>query len=206
MSTITLSHDLQNGTTADADEVMENFNDIINECNGSLDGDNISSSAALSIASLTTSGNGTIGGTLAVTGAQTFTGNTTLSGTLIVTGAQTYTGASTFNGGIIGTPETYTPAASATATLNLALGNEHRITMPAGNITIAISNETDGQKFIIDIKQDSVGSRTVTWFAGISWADGSAPTLTTTALKTDTFGFKVQGTDLYFGYVVGQNI
>lgn len=48
MATITLTNDLTNGSTADADEVMENFEDIQNECNGSLDGDNISSSVSLS--------------------------------------------------------------------------------------------------------------------------------------------------------------
>jgi hypothetical protein len=100
----------------------------------------------------------------------------------------------------------YTPAAAGTATLNLTTGNIHAITMPAGNITIAISNEAVGQCFMIEITQDDVGSRTVTWFDTIKWADGSAPTLTTTADKRDSFGFRVTGTDTYDGYVVGQNI
>lgn len=104
------------------------------------------------------------------------------------------------------TPQTYTPAGAATATLDLSTGNEHRITMPAGNITIAISNETNGQKFLVSILQDSGGSRTVTWFSTIKWAGGSAPTLTTTGNKRDVFGFIVTGTDTYDGFVVGQNI
>ena len=78
--------------------------------------------------------------------------------------------------------------------------------MPAGNITIAISNETNGQYFAIDITQDGGGSRTVTWFTTIKWADGSAPTLTTTGSKRDSFGFKVTGTDTYDGFIIGQNI
>ena len=120
--------------------------------------------------------------------------------------AQTITAVKTFSAGVIGTSQTYTPSAAGTATLDLALGNEHRITMPAGNITIAISNETNGQKFIISILQDGTGSRTVTWFTTIKWAGGSAPTLTTTANKRDTFGFIVTGTDTYDGFVVGQNV
>lgn len=104
------------------------------------------------------------------------------------------------------TPVTSTPEAGATDTLDLSTGNEFRITMPAGNITIAISNETSGQKFIISILQDGTGSRTVTWFSTIRWAGGSAPTLTTTASKRDVFGFIVTGTDTYDGFVVGQNI
>jgi hypothetical protein len=104
------------------------------------------------------------------------------------------------------TPQTYSPSAAGTATLNLALGNQHLITMPAGNITIALSNEKTGLPFIVSITQDSVGSRTVTWFTTIKWAGGSAPTLTTTANKRDTFGFIVTGSSTYDGFVVGQNI
>jgi len=125
--------------------------------------------------------------TLAVSGTSAFTGTATLAKTI-----QTVT--------------TYTPAAAGTATINLALGNINAITMPAGNITIAISNETAGQCFLIEITQDAVGSRTVTWMSTVKWADGSAPTLTTTASKRDTFGFIVTGTDTYDGFIVGQNL
>ena len=104
------------------------------------------------------------------------------------------------------TPQTYSPDAAGTATLDLSTGNEHRITMPAGNITIAISNETDGQKFIVSILQDGTGSRTVTWFSTIKWPDNTEPTLTTTANKRDVFGFIVTGTDTYDGFIVGQNL
>jgi len=101
---------------------------------------------------------------------------------------------------------TYTPDAAGTATLDLTTGNIQAITMPAGNITIAISNEVVGQCFLIEITQDGGGSRTVTWFTTIKWAGGSAPVLTTTASKRDVFGFRVTGTDTYDGYVVGMNI
>ena len=102
--------------------------------------------------------------------------------------------------------QTYTPGVAGTATLDLALANEHRITMPAGNITIALSNDTNGQKFIISVLQDATGSRTVTWFTTIRWAGGAAPTLTTTASKRDTFGFIRSGTGTYDGFVIGQSI
>lgn len=102
--------------------------------------------------------------------------------------------------------QTYTPSGGGTATLDLSLANEHRITMPAGNITIALSNDTNAQKFIISILQDSSGSRTVTWFSTIRWAGGSTPTLTTTANKRDTFGFIRTGSGTYDGFVIGQNL
>lgn len=102
--------------------------------------------------------------------------------------------------------QTYTPSASGTATLDLSKGGIHHIVMPAGNITIALSNETIGQCFIVRILQDGSGSRTVTWFSTILWAGGSAPTLTTTGGKADTFGLEVTASGTYDGFVVGQNI
>lgn len=101
---------------------------------------------------------------------------------------------------------TYTPAAAGTATIDLSKSNVNHITMPAGNITIALSGQRTGQMFIIRILQDSGGSRTVTWFTTIKWAGGLAPTLTTTANKADTFGFEITGTNTYDGFVIGQNI
>jgi len=102
--------------------------------------------------------------------------------------------------------QTYSPASGGTSTLNLALGNDHRVTMPGGNATIALSNEKTGMKFMVSITQDGTGSRTITWFSTIKWAGGSAPTLTTTANKRDTLGFIVTGSGTYDGLVVGQNI
>ena len=102
--------------------------------------------------------------------------------------------------------QSYTPAGGATATLDCSLAGRHLITMPAGNITIALSNVTTGQYIQVEITQDGGGSRTVTWFSTIKWAGGVAPTLTTTASKRDVLGFICTGTDTYDGYIIGQNI
>lgn len=101
---------------------------------------------------------------------------------------------------------TYTPAGSGTATLDLSVSNQHDITMPAGNITIAISNGSGSQIFTVSITQDSTGSRTVTWFSTIRWVGGVIPTLTTTPNKRDRFVFVRTGTNTYDGIIVGQNI
>lgn len=109
--------------------------------------------------------------------------------------------------GSYGTIQTYSPAGAGTATLDLSLGNIHHITMPAsGNITIALSNGTTGQCFIVRILQGAAGSQTVTWFTTIKWSGGVAPTLTTTTAKADTLGFEITGTNTYDGFVIGQNI
>lgn len=74
----------------------------------------------------------------------------------------------------------------ATVTFDLSINNKHQVTI-AGNRTLALSNTTNIPVFSINIKQDATGSRTVTWFSGISWVGGTVPTLTTTASKTDSF-------------------
>lgn len=101
---------------------------------------------------------------------------------------------------------TYTPAAAGTVSLDLSATNMNFITMPAGNVTIALTGQRTGQCFIVRILQDSSGSRTVTWFTTIKWAGGTPPTLTTTANKADMFGFVITATGTYDGFVVGQNI
>lgn len=158
------------------------------------------------------SGNGTAtwGGTVnsLVLGTPAITGGTISSLTTAQVGTLTSAVANTpiRLDALYTTPQTYSPSASGTATLDLSLGNDHKITMPAGNITVALSNATTGQKFKVDVTQDATGSRTVTWFSTIKWAGGNAPTLTPTANKRDTFGFEVTGSGTYDGYVIGQNI
>ncbi len=104
------------------------------------------------------------------------------------------------------TAQTYSPAGGGTSTLDLSLSNQHYVTFPAGNITIALSNDTNNQIFLVSLTQDSGGSRTVTWFTTIKWTGGTTPTLTTTANKRDTFGFIRTGSGTYDGFIIGQNI
>jgi hypothetical protein len=107
---------------------------------------------------------------------------------------------------VVGTSyATYTPASGATATLDARV-RDHWITMPAGNITIAVSNAAFGLKFNVYITQDGTGSRTVTWFTTIKWVGGTAPVLTTTASKRDAFSFFATASNTYDGYSVGFNI
>lgn len=100
---------------------------------------------------------------------------------------------------------TITASDGATVTFDLNAGNAHEVTL-GGNRTLALSNVRNGQRFLLKLTQDGTGSRTVTWFSGISWAGGSEPTLTTTASKSDVFGFVATGAGAYDGFVVGQDI
>jgi hypothetical protein len=101
----------------------------------------------------------------------------------------------------------YSPATGAQGVaLDCALNNMHIVNGHADGtaITFTISNATNNQPFIVMIKQGAVVSTIAAWFAGISWC-GSAPTLTATINKTDTFGFIRTGNNIYIGYIVGQN-
>ncbi len=99
------------------------------------------------------------------------------------------------------TTDTY----ASTITFDMSASNNHNVTL-TGNATLALSNVSTGQIFTIKLIQDSTGSRTVTWFSTISWAGGTAPTLTTTANKADRFIFVCTGSGTYEGFIVGQNI
>ncbi len=182
MGLITLPTTFTDGTVPTAAQFNGDFNAIVNEANGSLSNANISGSAAID--------------------------TTKISGTAVnLSSTQTIASVKTFDeGAIVTAPKALAPSAAGTATCDLSLANDFEITMPAGNITIALSNATVGQKFTISILQDSGGSRTVTWFSTIRWVGGVVPTLTTTASKRDYFGFKVTGTGTYDGFTIGQSI
>lgn len=105
--------------------------------------------------------------------------------------------------------KTYTPSSgSQTVALDCAANNMHIVT---GNdsgtaITFTIANATNSQPFIVSILQGATTLSTIAgWFSTIRWAGGSAPTLTATLNKRDTFGFIRTGTNTYDGFVIGQN-
>jgi hypothetical protein len=73
-----------------------------------------------------------------------------------------------------------------------------------GNVTYTFPTATAGRSFLLIEKQDATGSRTVTWPAAVKWPSGTAPTITSTASRSDLFGFTADGTN-WIGRVVGQN-
>ena len=109
-------------------------------------------------------------------------------------------------------------SSSGSGTQNLDLdtsNNFSHIFEGTGTTTFTTTNHNIGHKFMVRVKQDDDGggSGTVTWFNGIKWAGGTAPSLTATADKADLFGFfcsSASGTNLqsgsFDGFVIGQNI
>lgn len=101
--------------------------------------------------------------------------------------------------------QTLVAADGATVTFDCAKSDKHKVTL-GGNRTLALSNDADSQAFTVILLQDGTGSRTVTWWSGILWAGGSAPTLTTTAGKRDVLTFIRESSGVYLGFVAGQNL
>jgi hypothetical protein len=96
----------------------------------------------------------------------------------------------------------YSANSSTAITLALTNGTVQIITL-TGTCTITMPTATSGKSFILLLKQDATGSRTVTWTT-VKWPSGTAPTITSTASKQDIYSFFADGTNWY-GTTVGQN-
>ena len=149
-------------------------------------------------------GAATLTGILKGNGTSAFTAVTAPSGTIVgTTDTQTLSAKTLTNPTVTNYVETPYSANSSTAiTLDLTNGTVQIITL-TGNATITMPTATSGKSFIMYLKQDATGSRTVTW-STVKWAGGTAPTITSTASRQDILSFFADGTNWY-GVVVGQN-
>jgi hypothetical protein len=119
------------------------------------------------------------------------------------TGSETLTNKTLTNPTVTNYVETPFTANSGTAiTLALTNGTVQIITL-TGNATITMPTATSGKSFLLMLKQDGTGSRTVTW-STVKWPGGTAPTITSTASRQDMFSFFADGTNWY-GVTVAQN-
>jgi hypothetical protein len=102
-----------------------------------------------------------------------------------------------------GYTEETTTANTTTAYTILLSGGTFQILTLTGNCTFTFPTATAGQSFMMFLKQDATGSRTVTWPAVVKWPSSTAPTITATANKGDKFVFTADGTN-WLGSVAGQ--
>jgi hypothetical protein len=94
----------------------------------------------------------------------------------------------------------YSDTDGSTITFDLRKSAKHKVTL-GGTRTLALVESHVGQFFTLRI---TTAGHTVTWWSGISWAGGSAPTLS--ASGTDVFGFIETASGAYDGFVLGQGL
>ena len=109
--------------------------------------------------------------------------------------------AGTFTNGY--TEETVSANTSTAYTIDLVNGSVQILTL-TGNCTFTFPTATAGRSFILILKQDGTGSRTATWPAAVKWPAGTAPTITSTASKSDKYIFTADGSN-WIGSNAGQN-
>lgn len=88
-------------------------------------------------------------------------------------------------------------------TIDLANGTIQFLTL-TGNCTFTFPTAIDGRSFILLLRQDATGSRTVTWPAVVRWPGGTAPTITSTASRMDKYVFTAENS-VWLGSNAGQN-
>ena len=154
-------------------------------------------------------------GNQTVAGNKTFSGTTTTSGALTISGTAAFADTATFNGvptfntraifGAAVKQKLVTETDGATITFDLNDANIQTVVMEGDRI-LALANASVGQVFILILVQDGTGTRVPTFFSTIKWADGTAPTLTTTLNKADIFGFICYSAGNYYGVTIDQNL
>ena len=95
---------------------------------------------------------------------------------------------------------------AATTDIDCSAGGMHRVTL-TGAVTFTFSNPSPGQNLMLVVTQDGTGSRTATWPASVEWpSNGTAPTLTTTAARSDVLAFTYDSVlEKWYGRTVGLN-
>ena len=139
-----------------------------------------------------------------------YSGNVTLTlpsatGKIIGADANNVT---TLPGGTAG-KTTAVSSSSNTTTLDLRLGDSFTTTLTE-NTTLAFSNPPSGTGlgcFIVKVKQDGTGGRTLAFPGTVDWAGGSAPDVSTGANDVDIFVFvTVDAGTIYYGITAGQDL
>lgn len=74
-----------------------------------------------------------------------------------------------------------------TTTINAASGNHHRLTLTGNRAMAAPANAVDGQRLVLQVRQDASGGRTLTWHSSFVFESGLPPTLAAGANGMDLF-------------------
>ncbi|MGZ4663581.1 MAG: hypothetical protein ACXV5Q_00645 [Frankiaceae bacterium] len=105
---------------------------------------------------------------------------------------------------VVETVNTVATSGAAQTVPDVTSATVSRITLTA-NCTLTFPTAVAGKSFTLVLVQDATGTRTVTWPGTVKWAGGTAPTLTTTASKTDVLTFLCADGTNWFGFLAGLN-
>jgi len=98
---------------------------------------------------------------------------------------------------------------AASQSIDITLGNVHTCTLAVATTTFTFDNPAvtgKGCSFTLIATQDATGTRCITWPASVDWSAATAPTLTTTANRTDIFTFVTyNGGTNWMGFTAGQD-
>jgi len=99
---------------------------------------------------------------------------------------------------------TVTLTDAASITWDTANGNVATVTLTATGRTLANPTNLDVGSYVLIVKQDAGGSKTITtWGNLFKWPAGVVPVLSTTANAVDVFSFIYDGSVLYGSYILG---
>ena len=173
----------------------------------SIYGNNFDGTAALTQVIASTyggTGNGFTKFTGPTTSEKTFTlpnaSATVLTDNAAVTVAQGGTGGATAAAARSGLGFTTlnTTATSGTVTIDCAADNVTHVLSLTNNVTVALSNEADGRRFTLWVRGQASGY-TITWFSGIKWVGGAAPTIPTVSGRVMAISFLRLGSGEWVG-------
>ena len=94
----------------------------------------------------------------------------------------------------------------ATISWNMGSGFDFAVTLGGNRTMAAPTNTKVGQKGRLIIQQDGTGSRTMTWNSVFDFANGTAPTLSTTASAKDYLYYDVRSSTEIFISLAGRAV
>lgn len=106
---------------------------------------------------------------------------------------------------ITGGRETQASLGTGAITIDCATGNVFSINLTANVTSIAFSNvPTSGTAYALTLSVTIGGAYTITWPAAVKWPGGTAPTLSSTVSKVDTFVlYTFDAGTTWYGFTAG---
>jgi hypothetical protein len=96
----------------------------------------------------------------------------------------------------------YTQSASAATEVNWALARHVKLELSSAAVVARMRGGSEGEELRLFVRQDAVGSRTLTWPSNVTWAAGSAPVLNAAPNAITILTFWPLG-GVYYGAMIG---